>query len=265
MFLYPTNAAILHSWKMAHNIAGAAMLPPFGLTHGGDRPRSTRRTAASCTSGAHWPSPWSNRGPGCWAPCTASGTQRSSASSPMPALPPVAPVVDRLARDLNRIVLETWCHAVCGGENLARFELGQDDADAVRQLPASQFERWISLPIAIAVPRPGLIQALQRDDYLRLIAFTKPWEEDEDATSRHRRHRSAGLPCQSCSPTLGCCRCPRARRLGLYQLSGSRRTLSPPTPRPVATPSCASSPCACLAGACVTKTSATSARYPNTF
>ena len=86
-----TNAAILHSWKMAHNIVGAAMLPAVRLEGTAEITainQRGRRPAAQVERIA--PSPWSNRGPGCWAPCTASGTQRSSASSPMPALPPVA-------------------------------------------------------------------------------------------------------------------------------------------------------------------------------
>ena len=175
---------------MAHNIAGAAMPPPFGL--------STAEIAAINQADGGQLHKWSALAVTLVQPRAgllgALHGERNAAIVGFIAdarTSASGPVVDRLARDLNRIVLETWCHAVCGGENLARFELGQDDADAVRQLPASQFERWISLPIAIAVPRPCLIQALQRDDYLRLIAFTKPWEEDEDG---HRDTVGFGQP-----------------------------------------------------------------------
>lgn len=190
MFLYPTNATILHSWMMAHNIAGAGMLPPFGL--------STAEIAAINQASSAQLHKWSALAVTLVQPRAgllgALHGERNAAIVGFIAdarTPFSGPVVDRLARDLNRIVLESWCQAVRGGEKLARFELDQDDAEAIRQLPASRFEHWISLPIALGVPKPGLIQALQRDDCLRLIAFTKPWEENDDG---HRATDAIGQP-----------------------------------------------------------------------
>jgi hypothetical protein len=192
MIFYGTNLGVLRSWKMAHDVAGAAMLAPFGLT-------AAEMTVITKASSARLHN-WSTQSMTLVQPraglLDALHRQRPAAIVGFIAdarTPASGPMVDRLAGELNRIVLESWCQAVRGGEKLARFELGQDDAEAIRQLPASRFEQWISLPIALGVPRPGLIQALHRDDRGMLLAFAKPWEEDNDdhrdttITSRHGR------------------------------------------------------------------------------
>ena len=48
-----------------------------------------------------------------------------------------------------------------------------DEIDVLGQLSPQQLNAWSRFPVAIAVPKPGLIKALRCSDSATLFAFVK--------------------------------------------------------------------------------------------
>lgn len=191
MFLYGTNTGILRSWLMAYDVAGEAMLPPFGL--------SASEIDAVITASSQDLHDWSGLATPLVRPrmgllralrhdleaelmgCIADGRTPESGQT-----------VHRLPRSLNRLVLETWCAALRSGEKLSRFELDADEIDILSQLSPQQLNEWSQFPVAIAVPKPGLIKALCQNDSAMLFTFVKPCVEEPQHAQRAPAHRRPG-------------------------------------------------------------------------
>ena len=192
MIFYGTNLGVLRSWITAHKVAGDTILLPFGLT----AEELTTITAASSASLHHWSAlatPLVRPRPGLLFALHHDREDEIYGFIYDTRTTESCDTLDRLAGALNQLVLDSWCHAVRTGEKLDRFELDQDDALAVANLSPSMLQEWSKLPIALAVPKPGLIGALQRDDRGMLLAFAKGWEEDDEPkpAAGNQRARSA--------------------------------------------------------------------------
>lgn len=193
MFLYGTNAGILRSWLMAYDVVDEAMLPPFGL--------SALEIDAVITASSQDLHDWSGVATPLVRPRTGllHALRHDRDGELMGFIadarsPESGPTVHRLPRSFNRLVLETWCAAIHGGENLARFELDTDEIDILGQLSSQQLNAWSRFPVAIAVPKPGLIKALHCSDSAMLFAFVKPCVEEPrhaQLAPAHRRPHAA--------------------------------------------------------------------------
>ena len=200
MFLYGTNAGILRSWLMAYDVVDEAMLPPFGLS-----PVEIEAVITASSQDLH---DWSGLATPLVQPRTGLlNALRHDLDAELAGFiadgrtPASGKTVHRLPRSFNRLILETWCAAIRGGEKLARFELDMDEIDVLGQLSPQQLNAWSRFPVAIAVPKPGLIKALRCSDSATLFAFVKPCVEEPQHVQLAPAH---------CRPHAH--RCPRLRR-----------------------------------------------------
>lgn len=188
MFLYGTNAGILRSWLMAYDVVDEAMLPPFGL--------SASEIDAVTTASSQDLHDWSGLATPLVRPRM--GLLRALRHNLEGEIvgfiadgrtPVSGPTVHRLPRSLNRLVLETWCAAIHGGEKLSRFELDTDEIGILDQLSPQRLNEWSRFPVAIAVPKPGLIRALRCNDSATLFAFVKPCVDEPQHAQLAPAHR----------------------------------------------------------------------------
>ena len=193
MYLHATNSGVLHIWRFAHELVGLGMLAPFGLT-----PKEISTVATASYAELHR---WS--------------LQATPLVQPRPSLLSAlhdnreaeidghiadtrtaasGPALYCQAHSFNRLVLDTWSTAVRSGENMARLELDQDEATIMSCASTQRLSEWSSLPMAIAVPRPGLIAALHYDIPAALFTFIKPCEENVPHDSPVARRIPAKSP-----------------------------------------------------------------------
>lgn len=177
MFLYATNSGILRSWLTAHDVLGAAMLPPFGLT--------AAEIDAVSTASSQDLHDWSSLATPLVRPrmglLHALHGNREAEIVGFIAdgrTPESGPTVHRLAHGFNRLVLDSWCAAIRSGEKLSRFEFDADEVHILDQLSPQGLREWSHFPVAIAVPKPGLIAALRANDSAMLFAFVQPCVEE---------------------------------------------------------------------------------------
>ncbi len=177
MYLYATNSGVLRIWIIAHDAVGSAILAPFGLT--------TKEISAVATASNMELHHWSLQATPFVQP--RSGLLRALHDNREAEIDghiadtrtaTSGPAIHRLAHSFNRLVLDTWSTAVRSGENMARFELNEDEAMVIGRSSAQRLSEWSGLPMAIAVPRPGLIAALHRGNATALFSFIKPCEEN---------------------------------------------------------------------------------------
>lgn len=85
------------------------------------------------------------------------------------------PELSEACLKLNSYMLRQWHDAIVAGADLARFELADEDIQALRWGASQGFSDWGSLPLAIAVPRDQLIRALAEKNEGTLYALIGPW------------------------------------------------------------------------------------------
>ena len=165
-----TNLYLMESWAAAYRAAGEAALPPFGL--------SEADIDAVLTTGEpawrHWAGgPLSLAQPrrGLLAALRA-GNEHGVHSFVASARGPLTtPAIGRLPRPANIHLLTAWRQAA-GHPGLSRlFDLDAGDVAALDDAEDGAIERWSSLPIALATPRPGLLPGLFERQEPRLVAF----------------------------------------------------------------------------------------------
>ena len=177
MFLYATNSGVLRIWITAHDVADSAIRAPFGLT---TKEISTVATASSAEL-HHWSllaTPIVQPRPGLLRALHDDREAEIDGHIADTRTAASGPAIYRLAHSFNRLVLDTWSTAAHSGENMARFELNEDEAMVIGRASAQRLSEWSGLPMAIAVPRPGLIAALHRGNATALFTFIKPCEEN---------------------------------------------------------------------------------------
>ena len=85
------------------------------------------------------------------------------------------PELSEACLKLNAFVLKQWHNAIVAGADLARFGLTDEDIQALRWGASQDFSDWGGIPLAIAVPREQLIQALAEKNQGTLYALIGPW------------------------------------------------------------------------------------------
>jgi hypothetical protein len=168
MIASDTNLFLLTTWALAWGMAGETMLRPFGLAPG--------EIAAIASAG---PEPWRH-----WS------TVPTALATPREALLPAlahevpgrvlrhvaegrgswqAPGPACLTQPLNTHLLHAWRRAA-GTRDAGRvFGLDADDIAVLTRAEEAELRRWAELPVAVAIPRPGLLAALLRHDVDRLF------------------------------------------------------------------------------------------------
>jgi len=197
MYLYPTNSGVLRIWIIAHDVAGSAVLAPFGLT----TKEIAAVAAASSAELHHWSlqaTPIVQPRPGLLRALHDNREDEIDGHLADTRTVTSGPTIYRLAYSFNRLVLDTWSTAVRSGENMARFEVSEDEATIMSSTSTQHLSEWSGLPMSIAVPRPGLIAALHRGNATALFTFIRPCEEnvhhDRPVAARDRA-KSPSLSC----------------------------------------------------------------------
>ena len=160
MYLYATNSGVLHIWRFAFEQAGPAMLAPFGLT--------TKEIATVATASNTELYRWSLQAtllvqprPGLLRALHDNREAEIDGHIADTRTAASGPALYSQAHSFNRLLLDTWSTAVRSGENMARLELDKDEATIMSRASTQRLSEWSSLPMAIAVPRPSLLEQLQ--------------------------------------------------------------------------------------------------------
>jgi len=160
MYLHATNSGVLHIWRLAHDQFSLAMLPTFGLTT-----KEIATVAAASTAELHR---WSLQAtllvqprPGLLRALHDNREAEIDGHIADTRTAASGPALYSQAHSFNRLLLDTWSTAVRSGENMARLELDKDEATIMSRASTQRLSEWSSLPMAIAVPRPSLLEQLQ--------------------------------------------------------------------------------------------------------
>ncbi|MGE0147978.1 MAG: hypothetical protein AB7I59_01855 [Geminicoccaceae bacterium] len=195
MYFHPTNSGVLYIWRFAFEQAGPAMLAPFGLT---TKEIATVATASN-TELYRWSlqaTPLVQPRPGLLRALHDNREAEIDGHIADTRTAASGPDIYSQAHSFNRLILDTWSNAVRSGENMARFELSEDEAKIMSRASPQRLSEWSGLPIAIAVPRPGLIAALHCGIPAALFSFIKPCEENirhDPPGARRSRAKSPSL------------------------------------------------------------------------
>ena len=159
MSVQATNLYLMYSWELAYAFAGEAVLPLFGL--------SGRDINAVLTVDVATKSQWAATSPALALPrpgllpalrgnnqprlrdYTTQGTGRATALT-----------ITRLVQPMNVHLLTVWRQAVSDPALCEGFALAAGDLAALKGVDAAVLVDWSRLPIAVAVPRPGLLPGL---------------------------------------------------------------------------------------------------------
>lgn len=159
MSVQATNLYLMHSWELAYAFAGEAVLPVFGLS-GGDIDAvltvdlATRSRWAATSPALALPRP------GLLTALRGNDQLRLRDYTTQGHGRATTLTISRLVQPINVHLLTVWQQAagdpaLCEGFGLAAGELA-----ALRGVDAAIFVGWSRLPIAVAVPRPGLLPGL---------------------------------------------------------------------------------------------------------
>jgi len=179
MIFYDINFLILISWRTAHADAGSPMLAPFGLT---PEEIAAVRSAddAEIQRWSGIATPLVRPRPGLL-PALHANRRAAIMGFIAATLGPHNPrALCPLLQEANRLLLTRWRRAAHARENITRFELDEADVHALARRSPERLQAWSTLPLAIAVPKRGLIGALHRRSDLHLLAFVSPWEHTLD-------------------------------------------------------------------------------------
>ena len=179
MIYYDINFLMLMSWRTAHAFAGSAMQAPFGLS--AEEIAAVR--AADDAEIQRWSAlatPLVRPRPGLL-PALRANRQAAIMGIVAAARDAQDPrAIGPLVQEANRLLLTRWCRAAHARENITRFELDEADVHALARPSPELLQAWSALPLPIAVPKRGLIDALHRGSNLHLLAYVSPWGHADD-------------------------------------------------------------------------------------
>ena len=170
MSVQATNLYLMHAWELAYAFAGEAVLPLFGLS-GGDIDAvltvddATRNRWAAISPALARPRPGllsALRGND--RPCLRDYTSPSHGRA-------TAPAITRLAQPMNVHLLTVWQQAAGDPALCEGFGLTAADLAVLKGVDAAILVDWSRLPIAVAVPRAGLLPGLLAQAEPQLSAF----------------------------------------------------------------------------------------------
>lgn len=164
------NYLLLQHWLTAYRTEGEKALPPFGLS----KADADVITAVKDITLRHWAATsivLVQPRRGLLTALRANDNPRVSSYISKGRGPFFSPRLTRLPHTANSQLLDTWCRAA--GDAAACRSYGLDAADlaALSHVSETVLARWSRLPIAVAVPKPGLLPALYGDNPTRLIPF----------------------------------------------------------------------------------------------
>ena len=179
MIYYDINFLMLMSWRTAHAFAGSAMQAPFGLS--AEEIAAVR--AADDAEIQRWSAiatPLVRPRPGLLPALRANRRAAIMGIIADTLGPGDSRGIVALAEEANRLLLTRWRRAAHARENITRFELDEADVHALAQRSPELLQAWSALPLPIAVPKHGLIDALHHRSNLHLLAYVSPWEHADD-------------------------------------------------------------------------------------
>lgn len=179
MIYYDINFLMLMSWRTAHAFAGSAMQAPFGLS--AEEIAAVR--AADDAEIQRWSAiatPLVRPRPGLLPALRANRRAAIMGIIADTLGPGDSRGIVALAEEANRLLLTRWCRAVQSRQNTGPYDLDEADVHALARRSPELLQAWSALPLPIAVPKHGLIGALQRRSDLHLLAFVSPWEHALD-------------------------------------------------------------------------------------
>jgi hypothetical protein len=170
MSVQATNLYLMHSWELAYAFAGEAVLPLFGLSAGDidavlTVDVTTRNRWAATSPALALPRPGlltarrGNDQPHLRA-CTTQGHGSAAALT-----------IPRLVQPMNVHLLTAWQQAAGDPALCESFGLTAGELAALKGVDAAILVGWSRLPLAVALPRPGLLPALMAQAEPQLTAF----------------------------------------------------------------------------------------------
>lgn len=176
MIFYETNFCLLLNWSIAHCIAGERMLATFGLT----ATEIQQVTTASQRQLHQWSrvaTPIVRPRIGLLQALYRNRNTEIVGIIADARSPASGPLLHRLPKFVNHHLLTSWRQAVMTGEKPERLELEREDVRALASLTPAKLEHWSTFPVALAIPKPGLIAALHEESSAKLFSFVRSWEQ----------------------------------------------------------------------------------------
>lgn len=176
MRYYLTNMTVLDSWRRAHGLLGPDVAAAFGM-----RAEELRLVGQASPDKLH---EWSSIDTPLVRPLR--GLLAALHDDDMdPIYGFIVDTRTRFSRPelkstlhaFNRQMLGHWHTALCRGEELSRYELDPADCGAIATAAEHGFHDWAEIPLAMAVPRDGLIRALAEASGSALYALIGPWRQ----------------------------------------------------------------------------------------
>lgn len=171
MIAYDSNVLLLQHWISAHRVVGDGILPVFGLTAA-----DIAALASTDTTTLHrWATaPFALAQPrsGLLATLRANHRSRLLAYIGHSRSRSTTSAMTRFAQPVNAHFLTVWRQNLGNAERLAdAFGLDQEDQVALAKADETDLNHWAALPLAVAIPRQGLLSMLHGRPSLRLATF----------------------------------------------------------------------------------------------
>lgn len=164
------NYLMLYTWRTLYPIAREAVLRPFGLS-AGDMTIVAGADEMTVRRWANAPTALVQPRRGLLSALRANKRPLILAYIAQGRSPLSNPLLAPMPQAANTQLLFLW-HRALGDPQLAQYyELDKDDRLALAQATASMLERWSQLPVALAIPKKGLLPALRKNNPRHLLPF----------------------------------------------------------------------------------------------
>ena len=164
------NYLMLHTWRTLYPIAREAVLRPFGLSES-DMAIVAAADEMTVRRWASAPTALVQPRRGLLSALQANKRPLILAYIAQGRSPLSNPQLAPMPQTANTQLLFLWQRAL-GDSQLARYyELDEDDRLALARAEASVLARWSRLPVALAIPKKGLLPALRKNDPRHLLPF----------------------------------------------------------------------------------------------
>lgn len=164
------NYLMLHTWRTLYPTAREAILRPFGLS-ADDMAIVAAADEMTVRRWANAPTALVQPRRGLLATLQANKRPRILAYIGQGRSPLSDRKLAPMPQAANTQLLFLWQRALGDPELTRYYELDEDDRLALARADASMLERWSRLPVALAIPKKGLLPALRKNDPRHLLPF----------------------------------------------------------------------------------------------
>ena len=171
MIAYDSNLLLLRHWRSAHRVAGEGILSVFGLTSAAIA-TLTSIDDATLHRWATAPVALAQPRQGLLTALRLNHRSRLLGYVAQARSQSTTPAMTRFAQPVNAHFLTAWRQNLGNADRIAdAFGLDQEDQATLAKADETDLERWAALPLAVAIPRPGLLSMLHGSKPLRLATF----------------------------------------------------------------------------------------------